>query len=120
MTGDQRRLKTAMAILAVRRMRCQLFPSEIFDEHAWTMLLQLFVSLAENQTMTETALVHSAGASVGAGQRWIAHLVKDGQVVSSESGEDVALTGEAIERMRRFLDFASSEAQKIEGYKAER
>ncbi len=57
---------------------------------------------------------------VGAGQRWIAHLVKDGQVVSSKSGEDVALTGEAIERMRRFLDFASSEAQKAEAYKADR
>lgn len=78
------------------------------------MLLQLFVSLADNQTMTESILVHDAGVSVGAGQRWIAHLVKDGQVVSRESGEDVALTSKAIERMRRFLDLASNEAHEIE------
>ena len=103
-----------MAILAVRKIRCQLFPSDIFDEHAWTMLLQLFVSLADNQTMTESILVHDAGVSVGAGQRWIAHLVKDGQVVSRESGDDVALTSESTERMRRFLDLASNEAHEIE------
>ena len=109
-----------MAILAVRKMRCQFFPSEIFDEHAWTMLLQLFVSLADNQTVKESALIKAASVSVGAGQRWIAHMVKDGQVVSRESGDDVALTCEAIERMRTFLDLASSEAREIEENKIER
>ncbi len=103
-----------MAILAVRQVRCQLFPSEIFDEHAWTMLLQLFVNLADNQTTTENILVHNVGVSVGVGQRWIAHLVKDGQVVSRESGDDVALTGDAIGRMRSFLDLAANEAHEIE------
>ena len=47
-------------------------------------------------------------------------MVKDGQVVSRESGDDVALTCEAIERMRTFLDLASSEAREIEENKIER
>ena len=120
MIGDQRRLKTARAILAVRKMRCQFFPSEIFDEHAWTMLLQLFVSLADNKTVTESDLTQAAGVSIGVGQRWIAHMVKDGQVVSRESGDDVALTCEAIEHMRKYLDLASSKAHEIEANKTKR
>ena len=113
MTGDQKRRRTAMAILAVREMRCQLFPSEIFDEHAWTMLLQLFVSLADNETMTEQRLIDATNVSLGAGRRWIVHLVEDNQVIARESGDDVTLTCEAIERMRRFLDLASSKAHEV-------
>lgn len=78
------------------------------------MILQLFVSSADNEIMTEQRLINATGVSLGSGQRWIAHLLKDGQVVARENGDDVTLTCEAIERMRKFLDIASREAHEIE------
>lgn len=104
MNGDQKRRETAIAILSMRKIRCQIFPAEIFDEHAWTMLLQLFVSLADNETMTEQRLIGLAGTTLRSGRRWIEHLVIDNQIATRSDGHDVMLTLDAIDRMRRFLN----------------
>lgn len=109
MTGDQKRRKMAMALLSMRKMRCDSFPAEIFDEHAWTMLLQLFVSLADNETMTEERLVSISGLNIETGRRWIRHLVGDRQIEARLDGDDVILTSASISRMRDFLDNAPIE-----------
>lgn len=103
-----------MAILVVRDMRRRIFPAEIFDEHAWTMLLRLFVSLADNDTIPESLLIAQAGMSQSTGRRWIAHLVDDQQIIARPGGGDITLTSEGIDRMRLFLDEASQEAHQIE------
>lgn len=109
-----------MAILAVRKMRLRIFPSDIFDEHAWTMLLQLFVALADNETMPESILIKQVGMSPSTGQRWLTHLVIDRQITALSDGGDVTLTEDAINRMRAFLDEASLEAHEIEDQNSER
>lgn len=81
-----------------------MFPSELFDEFAWNMMLHLFVGLANNQVMTEVALIEKAGASEHSGRRWIEHLVKDGQVAERRDHDDVVLTTDAIAHLRTFLD----------------
>ncbi|RZL18156.1 MAG: hypothetical protein EOP64_12875 [Sphingomonas sp.] len=81
-----------------------MFPSELFDEFAWNMMLHLFVGLANNELMTERALIEKAGASENAGRRWIEHLVKDGQVAERRDDDDVILTTGAITQLRIFLD----------------
>jgi len=81
-----------------------MFPSELFDEFAWNMMLHLFVGLANNEVMTERALIEKAGASESSGRRWIEHLVKDGQVAGRHDDDDVVLTTEAITHLRKFLD----------------
>lgn len=81
-----------------------MFPSELFDEFAWNMMLHLFVGLANNELMTERALIEKAGASENAGRRWIEHLVKDGQVAERHDDDDVILTTDAINQLRIFLD----------------
>jgi hypothetical protein len=105
MTGDTKRSVTAQNLLAMRGVRQDDFPSEIFDEFAWNMLLILFVSLARNEVITEATLIQRSGAPVHAGQRWITHLIKDNQI-SKPFGDDVVLTNLAIDKMRRFLDRA--------------
>jgi len=104
MIGDQARGEAAQCILEVRSLRKAMFPSELFDEFAWNMMLHLFVGLANNELMTERALIEKAGASENAGRRWIEHLVKDGQVAERRDDDDVILTTGAITQLRIFLD----------------
>ena len=106
MYGDQRRGQIAKNLIDVRALRKSSFPSELFDEHAWNMLLQLFSALTDNETVSESDLILRAGATPSFGRRWIMHLVKDGQIEAREDGDDVALTAGAIDRMRTFLDRA--------------
>jgi len=104
MTGDQLRGDTAQRILDLRSFRKVLFPSELFDEFAWQMMLILFIGLASNRVTTERHLIAKAGCGEASGRRWITHLVQDGQVVERSDDDDVILTPEAISRLRNFLD----------------
>lgn len=108
MIGDRRRSETARNLLAVRAERRQCFPSELFDEYAWDLLLHLFIALAENETVSENNLIARAGCQQRVGRRWLAHLVDDGQIAARGDGADVEMTEAAISNMRRFLDKASS------------
>ena len=104
MTNDQDRGLAAEDILAVRALRKRLFPSDIFDEHAWSMLLVLFVGYAKNEIISEQALLTRAAVSDATGRRWIAHLVEAGQIELKQINDVVALSNDALTNMRTFLD----------------
>jgi hypothetical protein len=108
MFGDQRRGDIAQNLLTVRGLRHESFPSEIFDEHAWNMLLHLFSAQVDNETVTEADLIRRSHTTFSVGSRWLQHLVADGQVEAREDGDDVALTASAVDRMRTFLDAAQA------------
>jgi hypothetical protein len=104
MTNDQDRGLAAEDILAVRALRKRLFPSDIFDEHAWSMLLVLFVGHAKNEIISEQALLTRAAVSTASGSRWIAHLVEEGQIEPRLTNDVVALSNDALTNLRTFLD----------------
>lgn len=104
MIGDQKRSDAAKYLMNMRAQRKTHFPSELFDEHAWNMLLMLFVSLAGNEVVTEKDLLERAGLPVATGRRWLNHLVQDGQVETRNDGDDVILSVRAVAAMRAFLD----------------
>jgi hypothetical protein len=106
MNSDQERGKFASEILLVRDLRKRLFPSEIFDEHAWTMLLILFVGFAKDEMINETDLIRQSGVNESAGRRWISHLIEEDQIKPRVPNETVALTATAITQIRIFLDQA--------------
>lgn len=106
MFGDRDRSKAAQAILVARAFRKRLFPSEIFDEYAWAMLLVLFIGFADGEVISEIALLERAGVSVPVGRRWIAHLVGEDQIELREDGDGVMLSENAITKLRIFLDEA--------------
>lgn len=104
MLGDETRRSVASKLLAMRAERKRSFPSELFDEHGWNMLLCLFVAMVDNRTLSEAALIRCADVRPAVGSRWLAHLVSDGQIEPTGDGRDILLTKEAISRMRTFLD----------------
>ncbi len=107
MNGDQRRGRVAKNVLALRKMRQAFFQRDLFDEHAWTMLLVLFIGLAANEVIDVPVLLERANASSNAGRRWLQHLAADGYVVTREGEDDVVLTPLAIAKLRAFLDDVS-------------
>ncbi len=108
MLGDQQRGVVARNILSLRSFREGIFPRELFDEYAWNMLLLLFAGLADNEVITERALIEKADVTLHAGRRWIAHLASDGHIGARNDGDDVVLTHSAIEALREFLDRVSA------------
>ena len=104
MKNDQDRGLAAEDILAVRALRKRLFPSDIFDEHAWSMLLILFVGYVKNEIISEQALMTRAEVSTASGSRWMAHLVEEGQIEPRQTNDVVALSNDALTNLRTFLD----------------
>ena len=104
MIGDKQRCDTARAAIELRRLRCEKFPSEIFDEHAWNLLLHTFVADVDNNLVSSEVLFDKSGMSEAVGRRWLAHLVKDGQIESHGDGNDIHLTARSIAAMRDYLD----------------
>lgn len=107
MTNYSESARTAENLILVRDLRADAFPNDIFDEHAWNMLLRLFVAHAKGQDMSESDLIRATRTPVGVGQRWLAHLVGDAQIEAYADGAPLALTRPAVDRMHGFLLTAS-------------
>ena len=107
MNSDQQNATAALKIIADREMRYQLFPSEIFDEYAWNMLLHLFVAYDRGEKLSEAKLIGLVRASTREGQRWLFQLAKDKQIEVRSAGDYVVLTTEAVERLRSYLNVAN-------------
>lgn len=91
--------------LEVRRLRYRDFPASLFDEHAWDMLLQLFVAGAATQRLTLDELAGAIGGTPSVCARWLRHLVDERQI--EEEGGALSLTAAATEQMRRYLSTVS-------------
>lgn len=87
----------------MRERRTTLFPSELFDEYAWTMLLHLFIETERQSRPTTEQLCEIAGTSPFIGQRWIKHLVTDCHMLVDKDTDVVSLTDDARDRMTTFL-----------------
>ncbi|HXH16578.1 MAG TPA: hypothetical protein VNJ10_10665 [Sphingomonas sp.] len=107
MANELESARTAENLILVRDTRSELFPSEIFDEHAWNMLLRLYVAQAKDEPVSEPELIALTKTPPSVGKRWLAHLVADAQIEPYAEGGALALTGAALERMETFLRQAS-------------
>lgn len=107
-SGHDQSARTAENLIRVRGLRSEIFPSEIFDEHAWNMMLRLFVAQAKGEDVSESDLIAATGTPPGVGQRWLAHLAADGQIEPYADGDAIALTPSALDRMEGFLRDASA------------
>lgn len=103
MAMDTESARTAENLLTVRGMRGEIFPSEIFDEHAWNMMLRLFVAEASGEAVTASDLMALTKTPPAVGERWIAHLVADAQIEPYPEGGTISLTRSAVDRMNMFL-----------------
>ncbi|RXD05317.1 hypothetical protein EQZ23_09500 [Sphingomonas sp. UV9] len=100
--------QTAKNLVRVRCLGTEVFPSEIFDGHAWNMMLRLLVAHANEDCLSEGELIAATGTPPGVGQRWLAHLVADEQIEPYAAGSSIALTPAALDRVEVFLRGASA------------
>lgn len=106
MDDDEHRAQIAIKLLADRYARYVLFPGKLFDEYAWNMLLHLFIARQNGEEMSESKLIAQVNVSTREGQRWLYQLAKDGQIEPRAIRQDVVLTSDASNRLRKYLDIA--------------
>lgn len=70
----------ARGIIASRKARRKHFPSDLFHEPAWEMLMALFIIYEGDHTMNVKQLVSCSDAPATTSQRWIDHLHKSGLI----------------------------------------
>ncbi len=95
MASFENTLDMAKTQVALRALRYGHFPSDIFDEYAWDMMLHMYIGGLRGQTMYVDNIVNLTSKSKSIGDRWINHLIKlemvetDGDLITlSESGFD--------------------------------
>jgi hypothetical protein len=109
MDRDDQRLALAHKISLQRSIRMTEFPHEMFDEHAWVMLLTAYQREAAGETYTAADIATMSGTTIENGTRWLKWLRQDGFVTLEDNVSvdgPLRLTALAIERMNRYLDAA--------------
>ena len=109
MDRDDQRLALAHKISLQRSIRMTEFPNEMFDEHAWVMLLIAYQREAAGETYTVADVATMSGTTVENGTRWLKWLRRDGFVTLDDAASidgPLHLTPSAMERMNRYLDAA--------------
>jgi DNA-binding MarR family transcriptional regulator len=91
-----------------RRRRDDYFPSGLFGEPAWDLILALFIAREEGRRLTIAEAYEAAAVKPAAGRRLIARLERTGMVARSSGQEDrrkrfVQLTPNAADRLRDYL-----------------
>ncbi|OWK27882.1 hypothetical protein [Sphingomonas dokdonensis] len=91
----------AQQVLSVRDRRSEYFPAQLFDEHAWDLLLYLFLA-ARNGGETDPASVgKTLRVRTEVLERWIKVLEQDAVVVVK--GDFLRLTDDADAKMEALL-----------------
>ncbi len=95
-----------------RQQRMRFFPSNIFSEPAWDILLDLFINAARNRPISITSACIAGGIPATTGLRWLGVLEQEGLLVRETSGDDarvtwVRLSPHGMNAMRAFIEDAS-------------
>jgi hypothetical protein len=98
----------AKAEYANRRKRERYFPSDVFGEPAWDLLLDLYVANAKGERVNISNACLGASVPVSTGLRWIALLEGAGLLERYPSPDDqrvtyVRPTRAALDAMERYL-----------------
>jgi hypothetical protein len=91
-TGDLALAAAAERLYQDRRRRSRFFPSHLFAEPAWDILLDLFVNGVRNRAISITSACIAGGIPATTGLRWLGLLEKEGLLVRETSGEDARVT----------------------------
>lgn len=98
----------ARALIAGRRLRDQLFGTDLFSEPVWDMLLDLFAANDEQEKVSISSLCVAAAVPASTALRWITNLTARGMVVRQQDPHDgrriwIELSPQVEEQMRQLL-----------------
>lgn len=90
-----------------RRKRDEHFPSGLFGEPAWDLLLALFVARQDGRSLTLPEASEAARVSLSSGRRLIARMEGEGLIERSGAhrsrGRTVQLTAQTLDRLSDYL-----------------
>jgi CheY-like chemotaxis protein len=97
------------SLRAVRKLRSKYFPSELFSDPCWEMLLDLYDSQLAGQQATVTSLSAASGASSTTAWRRLSTLQEHGLIQRLEDPDDkrraiVRLSKTGLMAIENFLD----------------
>ena len=99
--------KAIEAAIRARALRPDYVPSELLQDPAWDMLLELFRAEVSGEQATASLLSKAAGVSTGSGLRWIDALVAKGLCLKGNRGDDgrmlVKLSSSGSEALRAYF-----------------
>ena len=103
---------TLERIIRARRRRRQFFPTHLFSDPAWDMLLKLAQAEFEQQRVTVSELCTAAGTPYTTALRYIQAMIDEGLVSRLDDPLDgrrkfLSLSGEASTLMAAYLDAPS-------------
>jgi hypothetical protein len=95
-------------MIRARRLRDQFFPSDIFADPAWDMLLDLFAARLEKRRVAVSSLCIAAAVPSTTALRWIKSLCDHGLFVRVADPEDgrrvfIELSDDAAANMENYL-----------------
>lgn len=108
-TTVQRNKASLQSLRAVRRVRSRYFPSELFSDPCWEILLDLYDCLLSGQNATVTSLAAASGATTTTAWRRLGALQSHGLIERTEDPEDkrrtiVRLTETGRQSVENFFD----------------
>lgn len=111
-----RRRATLESLRDVRKVRSKYFPSELFSDPCWEMLLDLYDSLLAGQPATVTSLSAASGASTTTAWRRISTLEEHGLIQREEDPNDkrrmiVRLSKSGLSAVENFFETYSNRPQ---------
>lgn len=94
---------------AVRKIRARYFPSELFSDPCWEMLLDLYDGLLAAQQVTVTSLGAASGVPLTTAWRRMDALERHGLIERKPDPADkrrilIGLTSSGMEAVRKFLE----------------
>lgn len=87
-TPVQRNKASLQSLRAVRRIRSRYFPSELFSDPCWEMLLDLYDCLLSGQHATVTSLAAASGATTTTAWRRLGALQGHGLIERTDDPDD--------------------------------
>jgi len=74
--------------LAARRARARFFPTELFGEPGWDLILDLFIAGEEGKAISITSACIASGVAPTTALRWIGVLEERGMIARQPDPED--------------------------------
>ncbi len=105
-------------LIRVRRMRDHFFPSEIFADPAWDMLLDLIAARLAGDSVSVSSLCIAAAVPATTALRWIRTMTEAGLFVRHADPQDgrrvfIGLSDEAADGMIRYFSAVKAQSGTI-------
>ncbi|MGV1681722.1 hypothetical protein [Sphingopyxis sp. NJF-3] len=106
---DSGRAKLVRRLIRKRRQRDQFFPSDLFADPAWDMMLDLYAAHYERREISVSSLCIAAAVPATTALRWIKTMVDDGRFVRVADPDDgrriiVSLADDTRCRLDEYFD----------------